>query len=148
MTKKMCISYKEYGEYLNKFTDMLSQHVESPESLTGVYGPPRGGLPIATHISHYFNTNLIIDLMSYKNERSSILIVDDVCDSGNTFWYTNYLLKNMPNVHAIFSAMFIKPRSFGTLDLNEKYIDIIDDDVWIVFPWEKDETPDKDYMEK
>ena len=53
------------------------------ENLTfkNVYGPPRGGLPLAVKLSHLLNIPLSLDTI-----KQNTLVVDDISDTGNTLF--------------------------------------------------------------
>lgn len=89
----------------------------------GVWGPARGGLPLAVVISHalgipFFNTP----------KTKNILIVDDIADTGKT-------LKKYSKTHVI-ATLFYHPHSVyePTIWLRKKGTK------WILFPWESRQT--------
>lgn len=134
--QKYIINYNKYNDYITQLTDLLKDNLD--DSIEYVYGPPRGGLPIAAHISYHLN----LEYTSKLNIYSNILIVDDIVDSGSTFSkiYQKYSYSNM----FTFASLFLKPRSIFKPD---HYIKLIDNDIWVQFPWESDETEiDKEYM--
>ena len=60
----------------------LEQNINRSEhKLDGVYGIPRGGLPIAVCLSHRLGLPLILDKDKITKET---LIVDDISDKGDT----------------------------------------------------------------
>ena len=97
--------------------------------LNYVYGIPRGGLPIAVHLSHYFELKLMV---TEPYESMETLVVDDIADTGVT------LLKYRDNFRATATLYYkkrsvVKPR-FYVYETNK----------WVVFPWEKeDEIPNR-----
>jgi hypothetical protein len=134
--KKYIIDYIEYNNIITEFTDILKNKLDN--SIKYVYGPPRGGLSIAAHISYHLNLEYIDNLKIYDN----ILIVDDIVDSGTTFKkiYQKYSYSNK----FTFASLFLKPRSIFTPNY---YINLIDNNIWVQFPWEADTTEiDKEYM--
>ena len=143
MVTKRYISYEEYGKLLDKFIELINARIDlSP--IKFVYGPPRGGLPIAVHVAHHLDLQLILNdrILKYDLITSTtsprILIVDDICDSGETL--TKLLAMN-GNIKT--ATLFKKPRATVIPDV---YVEEVSNDTWIVFPWEKDDTPDKGYM--
>ena len=114
--KKLYISWDEYGVMLYN----LEEKIEG--TFDGVYGLPRGGLPIAVYMSHKLN----LPLLFYPTKNS--LIVDDISDTGKT-------LQNLPNkkIATLFSTdwTITKPDWFVDKKLNK--------DEWIVFPYENEQ---------
>ena len=135
MIKKLYISYQEFGELMNEFVERL-ENLPRINSVKYVYGPPRGGLPIAVHVAHFLDLDFL-PIFSTQI-RSRILIVDDICDSGKTL---SQLVGLKPD--CIVATLFKKPRSVYQPDL---YLREVSNDTWVVFPWEKFDSPDKAYM--
>ncbi len=70
---------------------------------------------------------------SFRNE--TILLVDEICDTGKTFKRARSYFKNV-NVKNIFTlTLYLKPHSTFTPDFWLKKTD-----VWVVFPYELMET--------
>ena len=93
-----------------------------------VYGPPRGGLCPAVKISHLLGAKYISEITMIDG-KNNILIVDDVSDTGKTL---KKLLKNKFNYYT--ATLFIKPQTVFIPDI---YIQKVNNDVWIHYPWEK-----------
>lgn len=132
MTQKVKapISWSEYEHY----SELLAQFVDqSEEEYKCIYGIPRGGLPLATIMSHY------LDIPITNTIESSSLIVDDICDSGHTIkrMLREIPLKNgeSPDVATIFLRS-------SSIYLPKYYIKELDDTYWIDFPYEYPEKPD------
>lgn len=87
-----------------------------------VKGIQRGGLIPAVLLSHKLNipliTNGILD--------NSVLIVDDICDSGKTIFETQKYKCYTATIHHKQSAI-TKP---------DFYYSLVPEDRWIVYPWE------------
>ena len=104
---------EDFIKYLSSVTD-LTQY-------TGVYGPARGGVVFATIISNRFN------LPYLGAPQKGCLIVDDICDTGNTAlcWKDKgYTIATMYYK----KGAKVEPNFWW----KEK------EDKWIVFPIEKD----------
>jgi len=96
-----------------KIVNRLHNH-----KFAGVYGIPRGGLPLATCLSHKLKIPLLL------SPCENCLVVDDIADSGKTLSIHNkyftavlihkYTTETKPNVHG---RMYWK-------------------DDWVIFPWE------------
>jgi len=91
------------------------------QSFSAVWGPARGGLPIAVCLSHALDIPL-----AKRPADTSILIVDDIADTGRTLRI--YAKKNF----TIATIFYHKQCCYApSVWLHEK------GDQWIVFPWEK-----------
>lgn len=135
--EKHRIEYSEYGKLLNELVIKIK---ESKIKFDYIYGHPRGGLPIAVHLSHHLEIPMVDDLDNSGN----ILIVDDLCDSGETF---KGLYNYQDHYNTLyFACLYVKPRRKQKFEPNF-YIREVEDFIWIEFPFEKqDEQIDKIYM--
>lgn len=97
-------------------------------NIDGVYGLPRGGLVLAVMLSHRLGKPLLLA------PTSNSLIVDDICDSGESLlhYYKNSSGEEKTE-RPLIATMFYKnnPLVKPDLFLYEKGND------WIVFPWEE-----------
>ena len=66
-------------------------------------------------------------------EGEGVLIVDDLVDSGRT---ARLIRKRMPKAH--FVTMYAKPKA---QELVHDFVVAVDQDVWILFPWEAELLP-------
>ncbi len=136
--KKTIITYDMYDHMM----DNLVEQIEFSKLYTKVkyiYGPPRGGLPIAVHLAHHLGLDYADDEwfhnMMNKEQREKTLIVDDVADTGKTLQQ----LKTVYNFNFITATLHYKPRSVVKPDF---YVEETTD--WQVYPWEKiDEEPNR-----
>ena len=90
-----------------------------------IYGPPRGGLPIAATLSHRLGIPMTT---SFKDTKfKSTLIVDDIADTGKT-------LEPLVGQDKIIYTIYYHKQSIVTPNawVFEKK------DEWVVFPWEED----------
>ena len=97
------------------------------KNFEGVYGFPRGGLCLAVALSH----SLGIPLLEKPQDNS--LIVDDIYDTGHT-------LEKIKNIKGSETHVWISKRK-PTWWKSYKYIQ---DNEWIVFPWENINTAAQD----
>lgn len=104
----------------DRAVSLLAASLEG-RSFTGIYGFPRGGLPLAVALSHRLDLPLLPDITT------GCLVVDDICDSGRT------LLSAMKHQPAGFAVWVAKSFPDG-LDLIAATLD--ESESWIVFPWE------------
>ncbi len=87
-----------------------------------VWGPTRGGLPLAVCLSHALGLKF-----AAKPTGKKTLIVDDIADTGKT------LQKFFDKGYFIATLYYHRQSSFQPqVWLREKK------DKWIIFPWEKD----------
>ena len=132
---KLYLSWKWVDEQINKIGDKLEGL-----DLEFVSGIPRGGLIPAVMMSHAFN----IKYISYSSAkmlplelREKTLVIDDISDTGITLEEANDLKFILASL-CIRSGTKTVPRFIG---------EIISDDRWLVFPWEKlDSIPMQDYL--
>jgi hypoxanthine phosphoribosyltransferase len=122
MAEKEFLTYTDYGYLLNQLVKTIEQN-NYFKNLSFVYGIHRGGLPIAVHLSHYLNLNLL-EVMNIFAPPNSILVVDDITDTGET-------LKHFASIGYITATLCYKKRS-----IIKPNFYIHETDKWIVFPWE------------
>lgn len=118
---KKYISWNEVEAYVNEVCKRYNN-----DSLTGVFGLPRGGVVLAVMISHKLNIPMLLSPIENS------LIIDDICDSGESLLHyeRNSSAFKKPLYH-ITTMMYKK----GAIVTPEYYYGIKEDD-WIVFPWE------------
>ena len=153
MATKLYIGYQEYGFLTQRLVkELMFQKWGS--KLTHVYGPPRGGWPIAVHLAHHLNLKLITEniytfLTNYNRQEYGILVCDDVVDSGHTLKGIKHIIENQALIKfPIFwksCSLHLKPRACIHPDL---HLEEVPDDHWIVYPWESATEPDKEYMKE
>ena len=103
-----------------KELSLALKNKKSASGWDGIWGPARGGLPIAVCLSHSLNLPF---LEKPKSEKT--LIVDDIADSGKTlepFFKKGYMIATI----FYHRGSRFEPHIW----LREKK------DEWIVFPWE------------
>ena len=128
MVEKEFWSYSDYETLMRKLVTKLKNN-KRMKYIRNVYGIPRGGLPIAVHLSHFLKLNFLTNPFDKMHEET--LIVDDIADTGIT-------LKKYGSLY-LFATLFYKPRSEVKPDFY-----LIETTKWIVFPWEtSDEIPNR-----
>src|SRR3989338_6749649 len=119
------MKYKKYtwNQFDKDAKKIASQIQKSGRKFDGVYGPARGGLPLAVVLSHALNIPLFD-----KPKTKNTLIVDDIADTGKT-------LKKYSTTHFI-ATVFYHPQSafIPKIWLHKK------ESEWILFPWESKNT--------
>ncbi len=115
--KKVIISWAEVEKMVDKLVHMIKK---SKIKFDGIYGIPRGGLPLAVILSH----QLGIPVLLYPTKDT--LVVDDISDNG-------FSLQRMKNkkIATLYSTdwTITKPDWFVEKKLSK--------DDWLIFPWEK-----------
>lgn len=132
---KEIITYDQYGMMAWE----LCRKIESSKKYTKikyVYGLPRGGLPLAVHMSHRLGLALRTSLSLKQKKREQTLIVDDVADTGRTlkslfdFYEYNFITATLHYK----KRSKVKPTFYLAETKN-----------WIVYPWEdKIEKPNRE----
>lgn len=147
MVEKLNISYSEYDLLVSNLASKIQSNFD-PDYICAI---PRGGLAIALHLSHSLECKKIIaepitlipTLMNPTFTKSKILIVDDVCDSGETLSNIDTIFKAHGAKNYKFATLHIKPRCIIIPDF---FVGIVANSNWIVYPWEKITDPNKEYM--
>jgi hypoxanthine phosphoribosyltransferase len=139
---KEFINYSDYGIMLKDLVHKIEQ--KNYSNIIAVYGIPRGGLPIAVHLSHYLNLDFIkseseiIDKLK-RSKNDNIIICDDVCDTGETFYKLSKELRKFTD-QLIYISLYYKIHAEFNPDIYLK-----ETNRWISFPWERnDEIPNRD----
>ncbi len=126
---KVGLTYSEYG---NLVDETLVHLFKLNKHFDAVYGLPRGGLPIAVHISHHLNIPMVMNLIQFSQEHpnGTLLVVDDIIDTGKTF---DRLIEvaEIQKINFYSISLYYKPQSSYTPN---KFIK--ETQSWIVFPWE------------
>jgi len=114
--KKIYVTWDEIEEMIKKIAKEIKK---SKIKFDGVYGIPRGGLPIAVKMSHMLD----IPVLLYPTKKT--LVVDDISDDG----YTLQRMKNK-KIATLYSTdwTITKPNWFVKKKPSKKH--------WLVFPWE------------
>jgi len=120
--------YVKWAE-VDQFVREVSKKYEE-SGFDGVYGLPRGGLVFATMLSHRMNLPLLMAPTKH------CLIVDDICDSGESLVH---YVKNSSNPEDK------SENAICTMFSAESQTDVVPDFYmlqsygnWVVFPWEVD----------
>jgi len=122
------------------------------EDYTHVIGITRGGIIPATIISYQLNAKLLAYGVATYNDtvktdvvnvtqdidfdqidpNSRILVVDDICDSGETF---EFIKKQIDGRFELvkYAALFTRERSQHIID---HYGALVPKNVWVSLPWE------------
>ena len=110
--------------------ELVKDYKRNDYKCTGVYGPPRGGLPIAVTLSHRLGVPIIKTEEDMINTKESVLVVDDIADTGKTLERLNPLMGSNDVVYTIYyhRQSIVTPNAW-VFEKKEE---------WVVFPWEED----------
>lgn len=114
-------------EDIHQFVNQIEDYYSDKEYPSGVYGIPRGGLVIATMLSH----KLAIPLLMAPYD--GCLIVDDIADSGESLIHYHKMGYDIATVVCGPNSK-VKPK----LCYKQREAD------WIVYPWESNTVADID----
>ena len=126
--------YLSWDEIETAVESLAYQIKNSDKKIDSINGLARGGLIPAVILSHKLG-------IPFTNDDSEgyILIVDDICDTGETLeYYTKHEYIVTATIHHKQSAI-VKPDFYYSLAPRDK---------WIVYPWEqKDSKTIQDYKD-
>lgn len=126
---KFLITYERYGIMAKTLTEMIKK---SNVDFDFIHVIPRGGYPLAVHLSHFLDLEIKNELLPSCEKH--VLVVDDLIDEGHTLSHFSM----HPELFKI-AVLFTKPWSPFKPDY---YIGETEN--WIVFPWEDpEETPNR-----
>ena len=145
--EKIYFKIEEMIDSIRNISEQLTIANFDPEVIISVN---RGGCIPGIYLSHYINkTHEVInielrdskkepDLNSIKEkirQFSSVLIIDDINDSGKTIGVIKDLSKNLTTkIH--FAVLINKSESESKVEYYGKNVNSKANDYWYVFPWE------------
>ena len=123
---KIILNWENVGSLVNKICATI---IKDYPNIDSIHGIKRGGLIPAVMISHQLNLPWTYEIFP------NTLVVDDICDSGET-------LHNYAGVYT--AVLYYKPHtSIFKPSICGK---IHNGDEWIIFPWESEKAkPIQDY---
>jgi len=130
MEDKIFLSWNDIEALVDNLTEQINKMDKKPFY---IYGVPRGGAIPAVWLSHktgidYYQLNSA--QISKTADLSHILIVDDICDSGETI---KKLKENFPKCQT--ATLYYKETAIDKPDI---YGEVTGEE-WLVFPWENNE---------
>lgn len=117
---------------VDKFVETISTKYKN--KINGVYGLPRGGLTLAVMISY------VMGIPMLASPCKGCLIVDDICDSGESLLHYVNNSSNPDEAHQYEIVTMVYKKN--KLNVVPDYYEIEKLDDWIVFPWEHLSTID------
>ena len=130
MKDKIFLSWKDIEALVDNLAEQINKMDKKPFY---IYGVPRGGAIPAVWLSHktgidYYQLNSA--QISKMADLSHILIVDDICDSGETIKKLKESFNKCQTATLYYKETAIdKPDIYGEVTGEE----------WLVFPWENNE---------
>jgi hypoxanthine phosphoribosyltransferase len=119
--------------------EKIETYLEKDIKIDGIYGLSRGGLIPAVMISHKLDIPWVVPLFN-KAKSKNTLIIDDICDSGNT-------LQNWINNGFKTATLHFKPHT--SCCMPALWSNTHEGDEWIIYPWEESNSaPIQDYLSK
>lgn len=115
----MSVEYFTWEDFDNAVEYLAKELRNQP--FHSIYGPPRGGLPLAVSLSHKLDLTLVTHL---EDVVSRTLVVDDICDSGLTM------------------RRFVGKCCIATIHMVEgcspqpDYYYKVREAEWVIYPWE------------
>lgn len=113
-----------WADLITETHNLADRHRATVDTYTGLYGIPRGGIPVALLLAPILGLPIVDDI------QPGTLIVDDLADSGRTA--TRH---HTPDT--VFDALYRKPQTPTTI---APAATTTTD--WLVFPWEHDNGSD------
>jgi len=124
--KKIILNWENIGSLVNRICATILKDYPNIDS---VHGIKRGGLIPSVMISHQLNLPWTQEIFP------NTLVVDDICDSGET-------LHNYAGVYT--AVLYYKPHT--SIFKPTIYARVHNGDEWIIFPWESEKAkPIQDY---
>lgn len=126
------INWREYEQLIDVLFLQLKRREKQFTVRPTIAGVPRGGFVPAVSLSHRLNWDYA---GRFSSGSAPFVLVDDILDSGATYRKLFRAGKRRTGVPSLFAVLCIKKAQLGRYD-DVLYARIVDDDVWIVFPWE------------
>jgi hypoxanthine phosphoribosyltransferase len=147
MSKKYYYSWKECLIDIQKIARQVSLSDFKPDVIVGV---SRGGLVPAVALSHWFKLPMVPIRTSLRDfpawetytpekKHKNVLIVDDVCDGGETFHKINDEIKEFCDLAKFASLSWNNECNF-TPHVFAREVAKDSGNLWIHFPWEFENT--------
>ncbi len=137
--KEILLSWNDIDELIKSICSRIKFNLENYE----IIAITNGGIIPATIISyklgikniHLFpiiNKKIIYGKIPFFEPTKKYLLIDEIYDTGKTFYKTSTYLNFISHLD-----IFLIKKYWRDNSINHIYGKILDDDRWIVFPWEK-----------
>lgn len=133
------LSDKDVKKYVSSIINQMARADFRPDIVIGL---ARGGVVPALLVSHYFDCECYIrnkeeTLFDIEFPQKSILVIDDINDSGSTLTTVNQELYQELELRDIRYATLINNESSAfTVDFSGNNFNRFEQSDWFVFPWE------------
>lgn len=125
---KIILNWENVGSLVDRLCTSILKDLPNIDSIHGI---KRGGLIPSVMISHKLNLPWTYEIFP------NTLVVDDICDSGET-------LANYAGVYT--AVLYYKPQT--SIFKPTLYARIHSGDEWIIYPWENERAkPLQDYKQ-
>lgn len=136
--------------HFDNAVDYFAEAMEG-EEFDYILGLTRGGLPLATALSHRLGVPMLTHKIQLRDgdveplpqsiaNQEGLLVVDDINDSGATLEAVSSQLNGK---YVKYCTWIEKESSSFTVDYLANYV-YTDEESWIVFPWEERIEDEKD----
>jgi len=127
--KNIYYSWEQFDQDVKIISGLIASNEFVVEK---IYGIKRGGSFLSISLSYLLDKPVEIIEPDFKlNDDKNILIVDDICDSGETF---KKLTSNIKNYKT--ASIYYNIKQNYVIDYFARKIDRDYEKSWIVFPWE------------
>lgn len=145
--KELVISWSDFELYAKKIVTAIELSGKKYDVIVGV---ARGGLFLAGYLAYQLQVKevAIINVRTYENRKivdprvldlpktikgDSVLLVDDILDSGTTFLILDDWMKQTSKIYDR-AVLVDKAKS----KIKANYVGVkVDSEYWVVYPWEK-----------
>lgn len=136
MKRKKYYSWFAFERDIRKLASQIKAQAADLSKLK-IYGIPRGGLVVATRLSHLLDVPMITDEKKIRSAKNT-LIVDDISDTGKTFMLlARRLRKRGIKVSASDHLVTLHWHRQSPQPLLFRRLK---GDRWLVYPWETNNT--------
>lgn len=134
MIEQLRLTWDDYGQAV----DALAPFLPPPIDGLVIFGMPRGGLTLAVGLSHA--SGIPMSMIPVQG----MILVDDICDTGATLDLHNKHFKPTRTLAWVLRTR--RDRSTEGLCIASTVLPV-DDDRWVVFPWERPERAALDRLD-
>ena len=142
MLQEIKYSWRDFDSDMRILSGKVSESGKIPDFIIGI---KRGGLLPSVKFSHILSVPLRVATIYKDNinieledvsKSSNLLLVDEICDSGDTLQkMRSYLLhEGFANIRS--ACLYYNIRQSFLVDYSARKIDREKENGWIVFPWE------------
>lgn len=145
-----------YESFLGDIREIARQCMKADFRPDVIAGISRGGLVPATYLAQYFEVPVITVYGSLRDQNEKpdteplilrtkpgdvILMIDDIIDNGDTMRkitesYASKTSDQWAEKHLKTAALWLNPAQNFEPDFHAREINRLEDDRWIIFPWE------------